>query len=344
MKLLYLSLFLSLMICSSSYSQNNKQSNDKQIYQAAYNEQLQMLIGQKPISFKRSVFLTENAYYSGKLNYQAFCQDLSNIGTQLKQMINVRGIGKYKTAPNWATFSFMTDTIAANSFKPFTYDFDDFTGSKDWSKMFVTKLIKTHSGNCHSLPYLYKILCEEIGGTAYLAFAPNHCYIKHRNENGQWTNVELTNPSFPQDQWIIKEMYITVEEIKQNIYMVPLTPKQSVANTMCDLAEGYKSKFGYDPFFLKVVTSALKYYPRSMPLIQHKANCLLSMIKAERNKRNPDTTLLLADISQHKQLMKTINDLGYKDMPIELYKEWVKSVEREKAKRGLIKTVSNKKI
>ena len=126
--------------------------------------------------------------------------------------------------------------------------------------------------------------------------------------------------------------------------MVPLTEKQSVANTMCDLAEGYKSKFGYDQFFLRAVTTALKYYPRSMPLIQHKANCLLSLIKVERNKKRPDTALLLADISQHKQLMKTINELGYKDMPIELYKEWVKSVEREKTKRGLIKNVSNKKI
>jgi hypothetical protein len=301
-----------------------------------------MLTGQKPLSFKRSVFLTENAYYSGRLNYQAFCQDISNIGAQLKSMIKAKGIEKYKTAPNWATFYFMTDTIPANNFKPFTYDFDDFTGSKDWSKMFVTKLLKTHSGNCHSLPYLYKILCEEIGGTAFLAFAPNHCYIKHMGENGQWTNVELTNPSFPQDQQIIKETYVTVEEIKQDIYMVPLTPKQSVASTMCDLAEAYKAKNGYDKFFLTVVSAALKYYPKSLPLMQHKANCLLAMIKSERKKPHPDTALIFADIALHKQTMKTINALGYKDMPIELYKEWVRSVEKEKQKRGLIKTVSNK--
>jgi len=230
----------------------------------------------------------------------------------------------------------MTDTIPANNFKPFTYDFDDFMGSKDWSKMFVTKLLKTHSGNCHSLPYLYKILCEEIGAKASLAFAPNHCYIKHINENGQWTNVELTNPSFPQDQWIIKEMYISVEEIKNNIYMVPLTEKESVANTMCDLAEGYKSKYGYDKFFLQVVSTALKYYPKSMSLIQHKANCLLTMIKNERNKKNPDTKLILADIEMHKQLIKTINAMGYKDMPTELYQEWVKSVEKEKEKRNVV--------
>lgn len=327
---------LNLLFCFTIAAQP-----DKRIYEAAYNEQLQMLTGQKPVSFKRSVFITENAYYGGKLNYQAFCQDISNIAVQLKVMIKAKGIEKYKTAGNWATFSFMTDTISANGFKPFTYDFDDFTGSKDWSKMFVTKLIKTHSGNCHSLPYLYKILCEEISTPAYLAFAPNHCYIKHVNENGQWTNVELTNPSFPQDQWIIKEMYVTVDEIKQGIYMEPLTVKQTIASTMRDLAEGYKSKFGYDQFFLKVVNTALKYYPKSIPLIQHKGNCLLSMLDAERSKAHPDTQLVLADIALHKQTIKEMNSLGYKDMPVELYKQWVNSVEKEKANRG-IKTVNNK--
>jgi len=334
MRYLFLSLIAFLLVSNMSNGQT------KQSYEAAYKEQLAMLSGKEPISFKKSVFLTENAYYGGSLNYQAFCQSISNIGAQLKGMIAAHNYSRYKTAANWATYTFMTDTIAANNSKPFTYDFDDFTGSKDWSKMFVTKLLKTHSGNCHSLPYLYKILCEEINGTAYLAFAPNHCYIKHINESGQWTNVELTNPSFPQDQQIIKANYVTVEEIKQDIYMVPLTPKQSIANTMCDLAEGYKAKYGYDKFFLTVVSTALKYYPKSVPLIQNKANCLLSMIKAERQKDHPDTSLMFAEISLHKQTMKTINELGYKDMPIELYKEWVKSVEKEKQKRGLTKSVN----
>lgn len=318
--------------------------SDKHAYQTAFNEQLNMLEGKQPISFKRAVFLTENAYYGNTLNYDSFCAQIRSIAVTLQQMIRGRNLSAYKTAPNWAAFSYMTDTIPANNFKPFTYDFDDFTGSKEWSKMFVTKLIKTHSGNCHSLPYLYKIICEEIGGTAYLAFAPNHCYIKHIGENGQWTNVELTNPSFPSDQDIVKEDYVTVEEIRQNIFMAPLTSKQSIASTMRDLAEGYKAKFGYDNFFLTVVNSALRYYPKCIPLIQDKANCLLTMIKAEQKKPHPDLAVLSADISAHKQTMKTINGLGYKDMPLELYIEWVKSVEKEKQRRGLIKTASNKKI
>lgn len=336
MKSILLAAIFIFSYCSCCSAQQSKQA-----YFDAYNEQLAILKGQRPLSFKRAVFVTENAYQHNSLNYQAYCTDLSNICAQLRSLIIAKGISKFKTAGNWATFTYMTDSIPANGFRPYTYDFDDFTGTKDWSKMFVTKLIKTHSGNCHSLPYLYKILCEEMGSKAYLALAPNHIYIKHQDEQGQWTNVELTNPSFPRDQWIIKEMAVSVEAIKKNIYMNPLTEKESVALNMFDLACGYHALYGYDKFVLKATTTALTYYPRCVPLIQLKANCLLTMIQNEKRKTRPDTTVLLADIAQHKHLMADINELGYKDMPKELYKDWVRSVEKEKQKRALIKTVNN---
>jgi hypothetical protein len=297
-----------------------------------------MLENRKPVEFKRAVFVTENAYYENKLDYRAFCDEIAVIGSKLKTMIAQKGIGRYKTAGNWAAFSFMTDTIAYNDFKPFTYDFDDFMASKDWSKMFVTKLLKTHGGNCHSLPYLYKIICEEIGAKAYLALAPNHIYIKHQDEKGQWANVELTNGSFPRDQWIIKEMAISVEAIKRNIYMAPLSPKESIAETMFDLALGYKFKFGYDSFVLQVINTALKYSPKDVAIIQLKANCIDAMIKAEKRKNNPDKQFITTNIALYKNTLASIDGLGYKDMPVELYQEWVKSVEAEKRKRNLVKT------
>ena len=317
------------------------QSGVKKNYQTAYVEQLRMLDGKEPASFKRSVFLTENAYYGNSLDYRSFCNDLAVIVTKLKSMVIQKGISQYRTSGNWAAFTYMTDTIAENNFKPYTYDFDDFVGAKNWPNMFVTKLMRTHSGNCHSLPYLYKILCEEIGAKAYLALAPNHLYIKHLDEKGQWTNVELTNPGFPRDQWIIKEMAITVEAIKKNIYMNPLTPKESIAMTMFDLASGYKARFGYDHFVLNTTTAALKYFPKCVPLVQLKANCLLAMIQAERKKSKPDTALIMADIAQHKRTLASVNELGYKDMPVELYKEWVESVEKEKQKRELTNATKN---
>lgn len=311
------------------------QTDTAKLYKEAFAEQLQMLKGQKPISFKRAVFLTENAYYKGQLNYQTFCNNITTTGQQLKALIKQRSLDKFKTAGNWAVFTYMTDSLPVNNFKPCTYDFDDFMGDKDWTKMFVTKLMKTKTGNCHSMPTYYKILCEEIGAKASLALAPNHLYIKHIDEQGQWTNLELTNGGFPRDQWIIKEMAITVEAIKSGAYMTPLTEKESIAMCMFDLANGYRFLHGYDDFVLKVANTALQYFPKSIPLLMTKANYYRTIGEAEKNKSNPNMQFLKSNYATYKAIITKIDNLGYKEMPTEQYEAWVKSVEKEKAKRGI---------
>lgn len=65
------------------------QSRDES-YRRAFQKQLQMLDGQKTLSFKRAVFLTENAHYGDKLNYQAFCQTVMNVGNQLKRFKTIK--------------------------------------------------------------------------------------------------------------------------------------------------------------------------------------------------------------------------------------------------------------
>lgn len=293
-----------------------------------------MLIGQKPIDFKKAVFLSENAYFNGQLNYKSFCDSISFIAQKLKALIQKRGFTKYKTAGNWAVFAYLMDSLPINSFRPYSYDFDDFMGEKDYSKMFVTKLMMTKSGNCHSLPIFYKILCEEIGAKASLALAPNHLYIKHIDENGQWTNVELTNGGFPRDQWIIKEMAITVEAIRSGIYMSPLTPKQSISLTMLDLVNAYTSRHGYDEFILTVINTALNYFPKCIPLLMTKANFYKAALEKNQVQIKPDDKLINAYHSRYKKTIAKIDSLGHKDMPQTLYEEWVNSVEKEKNKRS----------
>jgi hypothetical protein len=322
------------LFCFGALLTFGQTADPKTIYKQAFNEQLQMLKGQKSIDFKRAVFLTENAYHKGQLNYQIFCNEITATGQQLKELIKQHGLQNYKTATNWAVFSFMTDSLPINNYKPCTYDFDDFMGDKDWTKMFVTKLMKTKSGNCHSLPSYYKILCEEIEAKAFLALAPNHLYIKHIDEKGQWTNVELTNGGFPRDQWIIKQMAISVEAIKNGIYMTPLSQKESIAMTMFDLASAYSFEYGNDDFVLQTTNTALQYFPKCIPLIMMKANCIRDKIKAEQKKSNPNNELINNNITLYKKTIKIIDSLGHKDMPTELYQEWVKSVDEEKAKRN----------
>lgn len=308
------------------------QTEHKELYKKAFNEQHQMLKGEIPINFKRAVFITENAYHKGSLNYETFKNEISQTGIMLKNLIRQRGLIGYKTAGNWAVFTYMTDSLPINNYTPCTYDFDDFMGENDWTKMFTTRLMRTRKGNCHSLPYYYKILCEEIGAKASLALAPNHVYIKHIDENGQWTNVELTNGGFPRDQWIIKQMAISVEAIKNEIYMKPLTEKENIAMTMFDLAGAYKFQFEMDSLYLQMIDTALTYFPRCIPLLMCRINYYGNQLKTEKEKPNPNINYIREMFKNQEAAYEMIVKLGHKDMPIEQYEEWVQSVEKEKQK------------
>lgn len=330
-------ILVAVIFNSNALGQTEK--SNLHLYEKAFEEQLQMLNGQKAIDFKRAVFISENAYCNGKLDYAKYCDEITSTGKKLKALIAQRGLEQYKTSGNWAAFAFMTERLPINDSIPYAYDFVDFLGNIDWKNTFVTKLMETKTGNCHSLPIFYKILCEEIGAEASLALAPNHLYIKHIDEKGQWSNLELTNGGFPSDQWIIKEMAITIEAIKSGAYMQPLNKIQDISLTMFDLASAYEYQYGYDSFLLKVVDTALRYYPQCIALLMLKANYYRETGTAEQKKPNPSQQLMENTYAAYKHTVAAIDNLGYKEMPIELYEEWIKSVEAEKSKRGI--TISN---
>lgn len=117
--------------------------------------------------------------------------------------------------------------------------------------------------------------------------------------------------------------------------MTPLTEKQSIAMTMFDLASAYKFQHGCDAFVLEVANTALQYFPKSIPLLMTKANYYRTIGLAEMTKANPNKEFLKNNYALYTKTLAKIDNLGYKDMPPELYAEWVKSVEKEKAKRGI---------
>ena len=229
-----------------------------------------------------------------------------------------------------------------NNNQVFKYDFNDFMGDKDWTNMFVTKVMKTKMGNCHGLPYYYKILANELNAEAYLAIAPNHMYIKHIDEKGKWVNIELTNGQVSSDAWMISSMGISSEAIKKGIYMDALTEKQSIALCLWDLAMGYQKDNGYDDFVLKCCNAVIKHYPTSITALMTKQNCISFIGKKQQEEAKKKGVKSTPEMEKtHKEyvaLNKQIEDLGYREMPQEQYEQWIKSVEDEKQK-----TTSNNK-
>lgn len=306
----------------------------KESYDYAFNEIHKMLKGETPLDFKKAVFLTENAFYSNELDYNEFCRQVDEIEIQLNQFMRDKNVVNHPMGKQFAIFNYMMEPSKYNGNVKLVYDFEDLTGQKDWTKMFVTKLLNTKTGNCHSLPYLYKILAEETKAEAYLALGPNHLYIKHKDDKGQWVNVELTNGTFPRDGWIISSLSITTDAIKAGTYMEPLSLKESVALCLYDLALGYQFQFGHDDFGLQCCETLLNYFPKCIYAYMVKSEIFSekrkSLLLANNNQRNSEISeieKIITGIYEH------IDTMGYKDMPKEQYEQWVKDAENERLKQ-----------
>jgi len=304
-------------------------------YQVALDEITQMLDGKKPLSFKRAVFLTENAYYGGKLSWIDFCAEIDRIKAIIQKMIIAKGVQQYKTAGNWAIFSYMTESIPENGFAPYQYDFENFMGDKDFESFMVSTLLRTKKGNCHSLPYLYKILAEEVNVEAFIALAPMHCYIKHKDEKAQWWNLELTSGTFSRTSFIIESFNVSDAGIESGLYMKPLTIKESIAQCLDDLLAYHDKQTGiyYGDFVKRAYTAGLKANP----------NSLLQLVKYDNEKYELDNAMEKRGLSDYRKIgaypelvalekkikatQADITNMGYSRLTPEQYKEKVLGIK-----------------
>jgi len=247
-------------------------------------------------------------------------------------------------------FRFMADTLKVKNPAteqtittfPKTYDFEDFWVRQDYRKMFVSKLLKTGTGQCHSLPLLFLLLAEEIQAKANLAFAPNHSFIKFQDRFGRWYNIELTAGVFASDHFMIESGYIKAEALRNHIYLEPLTTKQVVVQCLNDLNSGYLRTYGYDKFVLECSNKAIAYEPSSLTGLQLRSNYYNSLIEfiAGQYARQPWRQADLKSDGRAMEInnraeeaVKKIENLGYSDMPHEAYEAWLNACKSEAAKQ-----------
>lgn len=344
-----------IRIDSNSVVESIPRKTTRDYYDDAYSEIEQMLEGKIKLDFKRAVFISENAYFNDSLNYIEFTNNINSLKRLCEGKYNTVKLIEYsypdsiKMKKNYSIFSILKDTVnLAYGVKltPLKYDFEDNLGLKNWSSTFVTKLLKTGIGNCHSLPYLYKILANELQTEAYLSLAPNHIYIKHRSKRLGWYNTELTSGEFPSDAWVKASGYITLEAIRSGIYMDTISQIQSIALCSYDLAKGYsvKTKNFNDGFVIKCCDLTLKYYPNNINAI---------ILKAETLKRNYEYLNKIGKQNQSKIILDEMQKLyfnglklGYREMPIEMYQAWLFSAKEGQNKyknEEINRTFNNKK-
>lgn len=319
------------------------------LYNQAYHEMADMLDGKIDLSIKRAVFLTEWAYLDGKLNYDDFCDGIDTVATFLCNFIEVNGLQKYKTAGNFALFEYFSRPYSGNGYQPFTYDYEDFGGTTDLSKLFVSKIMRTHSGQCRGLPMYYKILAEAIGTEAYIALAPQHLFIRHRDETdpNKWVNVELTTQSLSREIFYIEQFNISDQAIRNKVYLHPLTDKETVAYLLSEmLVTGYLRKYNdYDDWVWACIIKSLEHYPQNISALQNKANRINNLLVKHLSTNNHQMDDYAQELdTQWHEISDEIKALGWSKMDYSLYERLLRETEEHKREEEIDESATNAEI
>lgn len=302
-----------------------------QVFLEGLNELKMMLNGSKPYSLKRAEFIVEWAYSGGTMDYSKYCHDIDSVAFILRRFIEINKIQQYKTAPNFALFEYFTKPSMMNGNKAFSYDFNDFTGRKDFRQLFITKVMDTHTGQCTSLPLYYKILCDELGGQSALAFAPKHMYVKHIGEDGKWVNIELTNGHFVRDEWIIQTNKISTEAIRNGVFLTALSDKENIAFMITQLGKAYQQKYeSWDYFPLRCAEEVLKVLPNFCDALVLKF-CVHQQFGFSYLNKYGQVRSNYSDrnYAEFQRVTNTLDSLGYSQLTDEEYERNVKDVLKE---------------
>ncbi len=261
-------LWLFLLLFLSQISANAQNMIAEDFYVSAFNEMSDMLAGRDTLSIKRAVYLAEWAYYEGNLDYKTdFCDEIDRITNFVRLFHDVNKLKSYKTGKQMALNAYFFSPYSGNGYKPYTYDFETFSmDDEPWESQFVSKALKTHKGQCRSLPWMYKILAKEIDADVSLAHAPRHCYIMYKDKDNltpeEWINLEVTTNQMVPSWWIKQHFEICDSAVHVETYMTPLTDTETIACQMAELAFGYYKKFNrYDEFTYYCSSHSLMFYP-----------------------------------------------------------------------------------
>src|SRR5690606_32818102 len=128
---------------------------------------------------------------------------------------------------------------------------------------------------------------------------------------------------------------------RNGLYMEALTQKQSIALCLVDLAHGYQHRYGMEDgtFVLQCVEKALQYYPNYSNALLLKSEVIKGVLnQLALQKKYAETKEELAKLegqyqqafSHYEQLIGKIHDLGYRDMPDEMYLDWLASIREHR--------------
>jgi len=228
-----------------------------------------------------------------------------------------------------------------NQYRPFSYDLDGDPSGEKLSNMLISNYLIHRKGQCISMPTLVLILGQKLGLPVTLATAPKHAMVKYGDEeSGHWLNVEATAGFISSDSEYEREAGVTALAIRNEIYLRPLSQREAVALLVTTLMNANEERGNPMPNF-KLADAMLEVDPKNVNAMLSKANAfyLLTMQRYKRMyKRESDIPPAIRKdylflTRQNQWWGQQAEALGWTAWTAEQQRQYVKNIEREKAKR-----------
>jgi hypothetical protein len=317
---------------------------------AHFQSYLTQLLHLNPNSFSitKAVYLSEAVFYDKPFTYEQFLKAIQQRASFVKQILKQEGISiKNGSAVNYAIQKLFSQNCIINQsnnkqivIKKIEYDFEDFNGDNDYTKMFVSKVLQTNSGQCHSMPLLYLCIAEQLNTKAWLSLAPQHSFIKFYDAKNKLSNFEATNGHIVSLNWLLQSNAISSLALKNKTYLDTLSSKKLFAQCLADFQMAYLVKNGYDDFTNKLNEKILLIDSNNINAIMYNNNIatikfqyLQKQFNYHSKEQIQNIPILLQALNEVQIAQQNVNNLGYQEMPKEQYLQWLKSIENEKAKR-----------
>ena len=329
----------------------------RDLYEFAFENLNAMLEEKDSVDFEKAIFITENVFYSNKVKYDDYLRVLDfhtkrinaliaandkSASLDFKVYANFRERGlsytslRYtetekrelyrKALTNWAIFTYLTDTLTFGLKQqlPFAYQIKDPFGMDNWSNSQVLNLLGSMEkmGNCFALVALFKIFSNRLNSEAYICIAPQHIYLQHRNEKGDFYNLELATKTYPSDGTLMTLTFTHKEAIMSGISLRRLkTDKQNIALCLVNLGKSYEHKFETreNEFMLKCAELALKYDSLNLNAMLLKQQVLEERVMKFIKDKRLTSIVMLKNNETFKQLEKHtlhLYEKGYHQMPL----------------------------
>lgn len=326
--------------------ERSKNANFTEAYSKSFGQFLQL----NPDSFSitKAIYLSETPWYgaSGK-SYKQFKEGIRQWGEVAKQILKREKLKEtnslsvnYAIQKLYSQSNNFYDSLNKRTYtiEKLKYDFDDFWGDKEWSKMFVTKLLEKGSGQCTSLPEFYLCLAEELNAKAYLSLSPNHSFIQFFDEQGHRYNFETTNGNLVTQNFHMQCGYISATALKNGMYLDTLSSRKLYAQILGNMLLGYSTRVPrFDMMANKMTQRILSVDSNNIIGLSTLANIhrynVIQLSKAADyppEKEFPNHPKLNAEYQLYKAYEHRLEELGYQDIPAQAYELWLRSVEREK--------------